>query len=153
MNRCISLLLMTLCAAIAGLQTGCTQNNGDITPWFGYWRMTSLTIDGEPEASYDGDITWSFQNNLVFININLPYHEYDESVGTWSSDGTTLTLDFTHAEGQGNYEFFYTPPEVLQIPDDRPADFTRESQNGGTTELRRTLDDGRVMECVLKKIY
>lgn len=151
MKRIIRLSLIL--AVIATAFAGCTQNNGDISPWFGYWRMTSLTIDGEPAPDYDGNITWSFQSNIVFINTGLPYHEYDEGVGTWSAEGSTLTIDFTHSHGQGNYEFMYTPPAVLRLPDDRPADFTITHQTGRRTDLRRTLPDGSVMECKLEKAY
>lgn len=151
MKRSIKTYLII--ASIWAMTAGCTQNNGDISPWFGYWRMTSLTIDGESDPEYTDMITWSFQNNIVFINTNLPNHEYDEGVGTWSADETTLTLDYTHSHGQGNYEYLYTPPAVLRIPNDRPVDFTIESLSGRNTTLSRTLDDGSVMQCKLEKAY
>lgn len=151
MKRIIHLSLIL--PAAAAILTGCTQNNGDISPWFGYWRMTSLTIDGKPDPDYSGNITWSFQSNIVFINLNLPHHEYDDGVGTWSSDGTILTLDYTHSHDQGNYEYLYTPPAVLRLPDDHPVDFTITRQTGRRTDLRRTLADGAVMECKLEKVY
>ena len=34
------------------LISGCTQNNGEIDPWFGTWRLESLTCDGEPADDY-----------------------------------------------------------------------------------------------------
>lgn len=140
------------CTLLLIAATSCTQNNGDISPWFGYWRMTALTIDGEPDPAYDGMISWSFQNNIVSINTYDIHHTYSESYGTWSCDDKTLSIDYTHSDGQGDKAYLYTAPAIMRIPADRPVDFEIVSQSGRRTILRRTLPDtGEVMECVLTK--
>lgn len=143
--------LLTLIVMMAGL-SACTQNNGDISPWFGYWRMTALNLDGEPDPAYNGMITWSFQNNIVAINTYNELHDYDEGFGTWEEEGNSLILDFTHSQGQEN-AYMYTPPVILQIPDNRTVAFTIEKRSGREIVLSRVLDSGETMTCVLKKIY
>lgn len=78
----------------------CTQNNGEIDPWFGFWRLTSLTADGEPVEDYDNNIVWSFQNNIIMIDIYGDHEEYIESWGTWTcnDEETLMTLDFSHRD-------------------------------------------------------
>ena len=41
------------------------QNNGDIGPWYGMWKLTSLTIDGEEDPAYEGNVFWKFQTGVV----------------------------------------------------------------------------------------
>lgn len=152
----IALLAAVVVTAVASLGS-CTQNNGDIGPWFGFWRMTSITIGAQPVEGYEpegpGSLQWSFQGNVVFINTLGPHNSYRESVATWSATATCLTLDYTHGAGQGDDTYLYTPPAILKISTDRPTEFTIVSLTSRDMTLRRTLDDGSVMECQLKKAY
>lgn len=59
--HCIALFLsITLL-----LSAGCTHNNGDIGPFFGKWKMTKMTIDGEENKDYEGNIFWSYQSTTI----------------------------------------------------------------------------------------
>lgn len=63
------------------LTSGCTQNNGEIDPWFGTWRLESLTCDGEPSDDYHGQMTWSFQNDIICLVTDLGHHSYTHRHG------------------------------------------------------------------------
>jgi len=74
------------------------------------WRMTSIDIDGTPDASYNGNTYWSFQSDIVKI---------DTAYGTWSTDDDDkhLTLRFDHYDDThpaGSY--LYTPPASTHLP-------------------------------------
>lgn len=141
------ILLMTL--------AGCTQNNGDISPWFGYWRVESIALDGEPDPAYTGGMTWSFQNNIIDITTPLDNsHTVSKVWGTWRNDADeTLTVDFTHWQNQGNEAYAYMAPALLQFSADAPVTYIISSQGGGKTVLDRTLPDGKLQQITLKKAY
>lgn len=144
--------LIIISAVAALILTSCTQNNGYISTWFGYWKMTELKVNGEDVADYNGRITWSFQNNIVCITESDVHHNYDEGFGTWESEDRALTVDFTHWQGVPN-TYLYTPPRILQIPLDRKTTYEIVSQSGKEMQLSRVLDDGSRMDIYLKKAY
>ena len=93
--------LACFAAVVAALLSGCTRNNGDIGDWFGTWQMTELAVDGEPLPSYQDDIFWKFQNNvieLIKVQTGLGEHGYDGRWGTWEEDGDRLLLRFDYAD-------------------------------------------------------
>lgn len=97
---------------------GCTQNNGDIGEWFGEWHLRSIEINGTDDASYTGDVLWKFQNNIVeMVVVNDTGHSHTEYYGTWSADGSVLTLYFTHSDDlnpAGSAK--YSPPTQTLLP-------------------------------------
>lgn len=136
------------------LLSACTQNNGDIGPLFGFWRLTELTSNGEPvEGFTSGDEVWSFQNNIIFILSLGEAHDYDERAGTWERDASTLTLDFTHWKGQGDMEYYYIPPAILGFSIERPNVMTVDLLTSSEMCLRMTTDGGDVMAYRLEKVY
>lgn len=151
-----ALRLILTALALTLLMAGCTQNNGDISPWFGYWRVESITLDGTPDAAYAGGMTWSFQNNIIDITTPTdPHHSYSKVWGTWAADEAerTLTVDFTHWRDQGDEAYAYLAPAVLQINPDEPAVYSIESRKGRVTVLGRMLPDGRRQSITLNKAY
>lgn len=84
---------------LALVLNGCTHNNGDIGPLFGSWRMTAMTVDGQPVEGYEGNVFWMFQNSVVCMREVLPHHETDERWGEWRwADKNTLLLNFSHSD-------------------------------------------------------
>ncbi len=115
MNKLISILLFV--AAIV-TTPGCTQNDGDIGPWFGTWRLEQILVDGTPDSSYGRDIIWKFQADVIsMVVVDDATHSAISSWGTWSHTDRTLTLDFTYsdtANPAGSYK--YAPPAATHLP-------------------------------------
>ena len=85
-------------ALVAVTLGGCTHNNGDIGPWFGAWRVESITVDGELAADYAPPyLIWKFQGNVTLIQQrdDVTHTGYD-MYGTWEQDGDRLTVNFDY---------------------------------------------------------
>ena len=55
MRKALRIIAAVVMTAISG---SCTHNNGDIGPWFGEWKLTSIEIDGSPDAAYKANTFW-----------------------------------------------------------------------------------------------
>lgn len=134
------------------LTSGCTQNNGEIDPWFGTWRLESLTCDGEPSDDYHGQMTWSFQNNIICLVTDLGHHSYTQTWGTWAApEGERkLLLDFDQRDDI-NGTNVYTPPSWLGFDGLQPT-LTIVSQSSREMTLKLDNTTGSYLYC-LKKIY
>lgn len=86
-------------AFVAVLLGGCTHNNGDIGPFFGTWKLSSITVDGVPDPDYGDNVVWKFQANVVaMVRINNR-HETNESIGTWIDLGRQeIQMDFIYCD-------------------------------------------------------
>ena len=78
-------LINTLLALVALLPlAGCTHNNGDIGPWFGQWRIESITINGEKDTDYKGNLFFAFQSSVLRISTtNTQTHETGSLYSNW----------------------------------------------------------------------
>lgn len=114
MRRLFSILPVI---TIAVLSVGCTHNNGDIGDWFGTWRLEAIAVDGAPDAGYECDVLWKFQNNIIeMVRVNDVDHSYDQRFGTWSRSGNILVLNFGHHDNvYGPGEGRYAPLEGLYL--------------------------------------
>ena len=95
----------SLLILLAVVSESCVQNNGDIGSLFGVWRLTQLSADGTPLPIYDGDDTpeaydWTFQGDVVKIEVIEPRHEHYSRYGIWSRDEDKLILDFSYGTDQ-----------------------------------------------------
>lgn len=95
MKNLIYSILFLLIVAATSTFTSCTHNNGDIGDWFGLWKVTSITIDGAQDTTYHGNLFFAFQNNIFCQRLILENHDYNQTFGTWSQDGTNLTVTFS----------------------------------------------------------
>lgn len=114
-----SYLLCIIVAIIVGLlHASCTRNNGDIGEWFGEWKLCSIEINNELDSNYNNDVLWKFQNNIIeMVVVNTVGHSHSEHYGTWISDDSTITLNFTHSDdlnSAGNGK--YSPPQQIHLP-------------------------------------
>ncbi len=88
-------ILLYLCGILNLIAlNSCTRNNGDIGPWFGTWHVETIEIDGQPDASYQGEYFVQFQTNVVSIIQRSEYNDAAQSFGEWEASGNTLTIDF-----------------------------------------------------------
>lgn len=73
---------------------GCTRNDGNIGKQFGQWKVTSITIDGEPDKSYQGNMFWSFQNSTVEMKYVEANHTTTTTFGNYRIMDETLFISF-----------------------------------------------------------
>lgn len=136
---------------IVGLD-GCTQNNGDIGPWFGTWKLDSMTINGAPDTEYAGNVLWKFQANLLSMIRVFGSHEQYEMYGTWSEPQPgVLRIEFIYsddAEPEGSMK--YSPlPETHLPPGISDLDILE--MKGSRLYLRYLSAGGTVYEYRLTK--
>lgn len=112
------LTYMVLCIFLAAFMAGCTQNNGDIGPWFGTWRLDEILIDGDADENYRDNIIWKFQSDVIsIVEVDDVNHEANPSWGTWLLGDNTITLEFVYSDDIfGNSSDRYTPPAATHIP-------------------------------------
>lgn len=85
--------------------SSCMQHNGDIGEFFGTWKLTSITIDGQQDISYEGTTFFQFQTDVIRISRIEPHQLFTHRYGQWTRDGETLCLDFGFtATDPGEYE-------------------------------------------------
>lgn len=91
--RTLTKSFLLLIFALTSL-TGCMQHNGDIGDFFGTWKVTSITVDGVEDATYQDNIFFQFQTDVVRLVQSRPHNDYTEFFGSWSEDSGELILDF-----------------------------------------------------------
>lgn len=130
----------------------CTHNNGDIGEYFGTWKLETISVDGNTDSAYGGDIFWKFQTSVICMERVTELHDTENRWGTWAQIGSdVLRMDFTHhddthPEGSDMYSPF---PETY-IPNG-VTDLTIMSMSGSSMVLGYTKDDGTVIKYNLKK--
>lgn len=104
--------------AAALLLGACTQNNGQIGPWFGTWRLDRIDIDGNADKAYPGNVIWKFHSDIVaIIAVDDIEHDAIPAWGTWSEENGVLTLNFTYSDTDNPNQWDkYTPPASTHIP-------------------------------------
>ena len=110
MRQTATHIIMALLALVA--LSGCSHNNGDIGLWFGQWNLDTVEVDGEPDAAYDGQFYFMFQNKVFCVrHVDEVFHAYFESYATWqeSDNGKTITITFVDNR--------YSPRVHDQVPD------------------------------------
>jgi len=109
----IKVACIFLIIGIATIAGGCTRNNGDIGNIFGTWHLDEVATDNVPDADYDRNIFWHFQNNIIMMTweyTDTPTPSFLEAMGTWEEDDEYLFLNFTHHSGDPE------SPSPLYIP-------------------------------------
>ena len=78
---------------------GCTHNDGDIGPWFGTWKLDSMTVDGVQDTEYADNVIWKFQANIMSIVRVSENHGRYEVYGTWCEPQTdVLRIEFIYSD-------------------------------------------------------
>lgn len=126
-----SKLRMLITAVIMTLMLqDCTQNDGYIGSIFGLWILDEMTVDEKPAELDVKSYTWRFQNNIVQITQQLPYHDFIVYTGTWEKKDGELSLNFKHNSGG-------KVPEELEMQPNSVTSLTilHESNNSMMLEL------------------
>ena len=150
MKKLLYPIIMLAMLAIAG----CTTNNGDIGFLGGYWRLDAIEVDDVDDTTYNGNITWAFQNNIIEISVLLDYHQRENYFGTWTRQGDILTLNYTHhsdllAPGEG--ELGLPPAMHLKAPVE--IAFKIGDNPGRTMTLTAVTPGSQTLTYRLSKIY
>ena len=97
MKAIYSKIICTL--ALLFVLTGCVQNNGNIGPWFGQWKVERLTIDGKDDPDYAGNAFFRFQASVFSVCISYPdEHTSGTYYGTWTENGDYVDVVFNTKE-------------------------------------------------------
>lgn len=127
--------------------SGCTHNNGDIGPWFGIWKVVSIS----PDQTYKGNFFWKFQTNVIEMLRNTDDLEYSPRFGTWQEKDGNLILDFTHHDnGSSSGEGKYMPFPEMHISSG-VSTLHIDKLTGPEIVLTYTADDGVTYTYILKK--
>ena len=65
------------------LLSACTHNDGNIGHWFGSWKLRQITINGENDEAYQGNVFWKFQSEVVQMSQLNSYHGRTDAWGSW----------------------------------------------------------------------
>ena len=86
-------IMMTL--VLLAVAASCTCNDGDIGPWWGRWKVTTIECNGEQIDSYKGNIFFAFQSSVFLMTKVGENSELSGRYGVWSDDGKgTLVISF-----------------------------------------------------------
>ncbi len=150
---------------------GSTQNDGYIGDYFGCWVFDSITIDGEPEPGYDGNLMIAFQSSIFQMDLVLNDLVIDDEgkfvpqggqmiMGIWDEKGSALT--FRGDPKQCNHFVDPAGDRLPCFPDmsgfgtgvdgDLTATVTIEKKSGDRMVWTRTDDQGRLWRYSLKHI-
>lgn len=138
---------------VAVLAAGCTHNNGDIGPFFGTWKLSSITVNGIPDQEYDENIVWKFQSNVVaMVRIN-DRHETNESIGTWVDLGQQeIQMDFIYSDDDNPVgSDRYSPLVETHLPRGSFRMSVLALSSGDMTLRYSDPDNGTIYEYILKK--
>lgn len=89
--RTLSLIAVLVSVLTLG---ACTRNDGNIGKQFGQWKVTHITFDGKEDATYYGNIYWSFQNSTIEMKRVEANHEAYSTFGNYRIMDETLFITF-----------------------------------------------------------
>lgn len=126
--------------------TSCMQHNGNIGEFFGTWKLIEMTVDGEPDAAYEGNSFFQFHTDVVRVVTVYPHQLFTNSFGRWIRTDSTLDLDFGFtADSPGEYE---APAGLHMTKGNNPCHIDRLTSR----EMQLTLhSDGKTIVYSLKK--
>ncbi len=144
------LLLISITAACVAM-SGCMQQNGRIGDWFGTWKLESITIDGADDTDYRSNIFFQFQTDIVRIVEVEPEvsNSYSDCFGTWASEGSTLTLEFSYEAN--NKPDGFTPMEATLLVRGTNTLHIASSSARSMIWTFQQPDDGQTRTYTLKK--
>lgn len=137
------------------LFTSCLQNNGQIGPWYGMWKLTSLTINGVDDPEYEGNVFWKFQTGIVqMIEYDVENESSITSTGTWKEKGNVLELtyeysDDSHQDPETSQK--YTTLIGMHLPSTGVINLDINKKPGSSMKLTYRAEDGTAYVYTFKK--
>lgn len=128
-------LIISLFSAI--LLSGCMHNNGDIGDYFGTWKVTLISVDGDVDGDYSANIFFQFQSDVVRIVENRSNYEITEYFGTWVDNGNNIIIDLNHKVNPESE--VYHIPEVMRMV--KGENFIKVS-NKNSSKMTWTFESG-----------
>lgn len=99
--RRLSLIILGIMALFS---TSCTQNNGHIGFWFGTWQCSEISVDGERQSGYTGNMFFKFQTNVCDIVIVSTHNDFTQYFCEFKrQDNGTIILDCGHTSGTDSF--------------------------------------------------
>lgn len=97
MKRKLSRAIAAVLTAIVAITVTSCENNGDIGDLYATWNLERVTIDGVDDQDYNGDVSWSFQSNLLWMIAVLDHEQTESCYASWElqDDGKVMTLDLS----------------------------------------------------------
>lgn len=135
---------------IAAILSGCTRNDGDIGVWFGTWHVEKITVNGQNEADYEGNVILKFQNSVMESQSQYAHHDTDNCYAMWHQEGMILRLELPEGSDPG-VQYGYVPE--LHLPWLPLIEMKILNLSGKSVELSYMSDNGIVYGYSLKKIY
>ena len=141
---------------MASVLSGC-QNNGDIGPWFGWWLLTDMTVDGEKydKPFEDGYyVYFGFQSSIVSVTHTDEYYNSKVCYGLWEATDTELILNFDNHDDlpEGSHDSYDTPTYLLM--DDKSVEHLKiVSNNWKTMVLDYVNAEGQEITYTLQKEF
>lgn len=148
-SRLLTAMLLTVLLT-AATTSSCTQNDGHIGRWFGFWRLETITVDGEPDTAYDSNIVWAFQGDIIQISLMLPGHDLDSGYGTWTDGDGALTINFDYRSAEPTD---YDLPAAMHLGSKGTYRFAISDDHGNRLTLTTTNPDGRRIAYRLARVY
>lgn len=148
MRKTAYILTVLLIAALCSC-----MNNGDGGKLYGEWHLETMTDGGVKVDFGEDEYYFRFQNDIICITMTKPNNAHSDSYGSWSLDGDTLVLNFTHYNVEhGGGSLFHNPPEALLIPWREITPMTVESMTDRHMHLSFTDSLGTLISYTLKKV-
>ena len=144
-------MLAAVIASGAMFSTSCTQNKGHIGPWFGFWWIDEILIDGQADPNYHCDSYFAFMadNVMVFQATGPGSHTIvRDCIGMWAHKDKTLTLNFDNHDD--NHEHYPTPTWIYMS---EPRVYTLTIEKYGSEHMRWSwiTDQGQTITYILSK--
>lgn len=113
--RRLSLILLCIAAL---LSTSCTQNNGNIGFWFGTWQCSEISVDGERQSDYTGNMFMKFQTDVCDIVVVKDHNDFSQYFAEFKpQDNGTIILDCGHTAGTNDFtDYDFIMPTSPQLP-------------------------------------
>ncbi len=146
--RRLSLIIFGIVALIS---TSCSQNDGNIGFWFGTWQCSEISIDGEGQSGYTGNMFFKFQTGICDIVVVSSHNDFTQYFCEFKpQDNGTVILDCGHTAGTDSFHDY-----DFDLPDGLPfvkGDNIFKYDRINSRKVRLTFDnDGKTYIFTLKK--
>ena len=131
----------------------CLQNNGHIGSWYGMWKLTSLTIDGQEDPEYEGNVFWKFPTGVIQMD-KFVDDGYIASTGTWKDKDNILELTYDYYDDstpEPEKSQKYTTLKGMHLPSTGVINLEINKRPSSSMQLTYRSKDGKTYVYKFKK--